>query len=508
MSISPARCLQLLSLALTLSTGTGAALAADAAVTVSLDWHDVLRVSKAHVSIEVCVEPPLRRDSPLHDPLWAALKNLGADYAHFQPYNVFPRLAVAELKAPAEGKTYWDFSLMDPIAEDFMQATAGHPVVFNIGTLPAWMFDSKRAIALPENPDEPDWTYSEFNQRSLSDATVRLAADYQARLAAWYVNGGFKDEYGQWHESGHHYDIEYWEVLNDPDFEGSLSPADYTRLYDGIVAAVRKAVPRMKFMGPVVGDLSHADYFTYFLDPKNHRPGTPIDMLSYHIFSMPDADESDEVMSYTFFQQAEKFLMAARYVEALRQRFTPTARTYVVDVATMLPDPLAPQLTKPIPRSYWNLSGGMFAYTYANLALMGIDAVGVSELIDYPGIAAASTLADWETGHPNARYWVTKLLRDSFGPGDQLIRPKPYNVLQPDPAPQLFIQGFVTPRGERKILLVNKRNTTYLASIPGATGGHQQRVDQSTDSAAASHPLTRDILPVPGLAVMVVTMPK
>ena len=50
----------------------------------------------------------------------------------------------------------------------------------------------------------------------------------------------------------------------------------------------------MKFMGPVVGDLEHAEYFMYFLNPKNHKPGTPIDMISYHVFSMPDADESDD----------------------------------------------------------------------------------------------------------------------------------------------------------------------------------------------------------------------
>src|SRR5256885_4848245 len=92
----------------------------------------------------------------------------------------------------------------------------------------------------------------------------------------------FRSEYGKWHESGHHYKIEYWEVLNDPDFEGSLNPADYTRLYDVIVAAVKKIAPHMKFMGPVVGDIAHAEYFTYFMDPKNHEPGIPLDMLSYH----------------------------------------------------------------------------------------------------------------------------------------------------------------------------------------------------------------------------------
>jgi hypothetical protein len=30
-------------------------------------------------------------------------------------------------------------------------------------------------------------------------------------------------------------------------------------------------------------------------------------------------------------------------------------------------------------------------------------------------------MVDWNTGQPNARYWVLKLLRDNFGPGDKLV---------------------------------------------------------------------------------------
>ena len=484
------------------------ALAGAPPITASLDWRDIVAVSKARVSIEVCVEPPLRRGHPIHEQLFGALKDLQADYAHYQPYNVFPRLAVAELQAPANGKTYWDFSLMDPIAEDFIKATAGHPVVFNIGTLPAWIFKTRDPVSIPQNPDEPYWTYSEFNELKLDARTLKLAAEYQARLASWYMAGGFIDEFGKRHESGHHYDIEYWEVLNDPDFEGSLSPADYTRLYDAIVAAVRKVAPRIKFMGPAVGDLAHAHYFSYFLDPANHEAGIPIDMLSYHVFLMPDVDESPAVMAYTFYQQADKFLLAAGYIDLLRQHFQPHAGTDVVDIASMLPDPLAPKLAQPIARSYWNLSGGIFAYLYAKLAVLGVDVVGASELIDSPGIVAASTLVDWDTGRPNARYWVTKLLRENFGPGDKLVRPLPYTVLQPDPAPQVFVQGFITPRGERKILLINKRETPFAVKVPRAAHGTLQLVDQATDASAVKRPLTTDTLQLPPLAVAVVTVPQ
>jgi hypothetical protein len=121
---------------------------------ISADWSKVIGLSTANASIEVWVEPPLRRGYSIHDQLFGALRALSADYAHFQPWSVFPRLAVAELKPPTNGKAFWDFSLMDPIAEDFMQATAKHPVIFDIGTLPDRMFRSKTPVVLSDNADE------------------------------------------------------------------------------------------------------------------------------------------------------------------------------------------------------------------------------------------------------------------------------------------------------------------------------------------------------------------
>jgi hypothetical protein len=263
----------------------------------------------------------------------------------------------------------------------------------------------------------------------------------------------------------------------------------------------------MKFMGPAVADPAHAEYFNYFLDPKNHQPGIPIDMLSYHMFLYPDADESAEVMSYSFFQQADKFLLAAAYIEELRRRLIPKTGTDVVDIATMLPDPLAPTLARPIPRSYWSLSAGVFAYLYGKLALLGVDAVGASELIDSPGIVAASTLVDWQSGRPNARYWALKMLHENFGPKDALVRSPSFTSLQPDPTPWLYAQAFIDPHGNRKILLVNKRQSRVSVRIPGAPGGSEQHVDEATEASPARRPLTRDTLRPEPFAVAVVTLP-
>jgi hypothetical protein len=473
----------------------------DAPAKLSVDWNKITAVSKTNVSIQDCPEPPLWRGTPAHDGIYKALRDLHPDYARLQPWFTYPRVTVAELKPPENGKTYWDFSLMDQMTEDFINATEGHPVVFDFGTLPEWMFKTKAPVAYPEDPNQIAWDYEQGTE--LRDPTMKEVADYQARLVGWYTKGGFNDEYGKWHASGHHYKIAYWEILNEIDSEHRMSPAFYTRLYDVIVERVRQVSPEMKFVGLALANpLEGPEYFLYFLDPRKHKPGIPIDMISYHFYSMPDVDESPEVMTYTIFNQADKFLTAVRYIESIRKRYSPHTRTYIDELGSMLPDPTAPKLAHPIPDSYWNLSGGMWAYIYGQLAQMGIDIAGGAELIDYPGMFAATAMVNWGTGQPNARYWVLKLLRDNFGPGDKLVD----TGLE---IPQVYAQSFITLEGKHKILLVNKRDRPAELTITGAAGGQMQRVDQSTGS---SPPVTSDVahdtLTLPGLAVAVLTLPK
>ena len=46
--------------------------------------------------------------------------------------------------------------------------------------------------------------------------------------------------------------------------------------------------------------------------------------------------------------------------------------------------------------------------------------------------------------------------------------------------PSVYGLGFVTRDGKRKVLLVNKRDRTVVASVPGAAGGRLEVVDQQT----------------------------
>ena len=480
---------------------------------VELNWSHVLRESRTSVSMEVCVEPPMRRGKPLHDRLFQALNQLAADHVRLSPWHPYPRLAVAELEAPRDGNTSWDFSLLDPIVADFMQATSGHSVDMNISTIPEWMFKTTSPVAYPADPDEITWSYEQGTE--LRDPSLKEVADYWARVASWYTQGGFRDEYGKWHASDHHYKFDYWEVLNEVEYEHDITPEYYTAIYDAVVTELRKVAPGMKFIGMGLGPsgpLNTPHFFEYFLDPKNHKPGIPLDVISYHFYAVPDPDETPEVMSHTLYNQAEDFINVVRYIEVIRKRLSPTTATNINEIGTILPNGRTADLTPNIANSYWNLSGGLYAYLYGRLSELGIDVLSEAELIDYPGQYPGTTLVDWDTGKPNARYWVLKLLRENFSAGDKLVQSRFVSTEPGDQSSRrdyVFAQAFVTRDGKQRLLLVNKRDRVFDVAIPGGTGAHVEFVDQTTGfDPPRESTLQTDRVLLPGLAVAVVTLAK
>ena len=439
---------------------------------VQVDWGQVVGVSKTTPSFQVVVNPPLRRGSKIHDRVYQAVKDLGADYVRYVPWLPYPKLGVAELEPPENGKTSWDFSLIDPMMEDFMNATAGHSVIINFSTIPQWMWKTPEPVAYPSDPDQVDWHYEQGTE--LRDPSMKEVADYYARLVSWYTKGGFTDEYGKRHESGHHYNIQYWEILNEVDFEHHMTLEFYTHLYDAVAAAIHKVDPGIKFVAMGLARPSDKpQFFEYFLNHQNHQPGIPLDMISYHFYAHPAPSESLKTWQYTFFDQADHFLDATRYIQSIRQRLSPETQTDTNELGCILPYDTADHLIRPIPDRYWNLCGAMYAYLYAQLAHLGIEAAGESQLVGYPTQFPSVSMVDWHTGQPNARFWVLKLLHDNFGPGDKLVKTE-------GGTQDVYAQGFVTKEGQHKLLLINKRNWPAVISLPGAAGSEEQYVDEST----------------------------
>jgi hypothetical protein len=464
---------------------------------LTVDWDKTQGISKSVATLQVVVNPPLRRGSSIHDAAFTALEALGCDYVRYVPWLPYPRLAVAELQPPADQKTSWDFSLIDPMTLDFLHATKGHPVILNFSTIPTWMYKTAKPIVLPESPDSVIWDYTQGTEPR--DSTLGEIGDYYARLYSWYTKGGFTDELDKRHESGYHFDIPYWEVLNEVDFEHSNTPETYTKIYDAVVTAIRKVAPRTKFVGLALADPNHPEWFEYFLDPKHHKAGVPLDMISYHFYALGAVQQGLDVMQYTFFDRADGFLNVVRYIESIRKRLSPMTKTTVDEIGSILNSDFSTP-SAPIPDGYWNLSGAVYAYVYLALTRMGIDVIGESQLVGYPTQFPSVSMINWKTGKPNARYWVLKLIKDNFGPGDVLVN----TGISGD---GLVAQAVNTSRGKR-VLLINRTNQPILLALPLSFNGAKLTVvDPSTgDNEAASFSIGAQGIVLKPLAVGVIAL--
>ena len=390
---------------------------------------------------------------------------------------------------------------------DFLEATKGHSVVVNFSTIPEWMYKTNKPVAYPNDPDKAVWDYEQGTE--LRDPSFKEVADYYARLLSWYTKGGFTDELGKRHESGHHYSIPYWEILNEVDFEHRMTPQTYTGLYDAVAAAMKKVQPEIKFVGVSLAiPGQNPDFFEYFLNHNNHKPGIPLDALSYHFYAVPTPDEPLEIQQHTVFAQADGFLNTVRSIESIRKRLSPDTITTINEIGIISADDIVQgepgHVTKPIPDAYWNLAGAEYAYIFGNLTQLGIDVAGESQLVGYPTQFPSVSMVEWEHGTPNARLWVLHLLHDNFGPGDKLVE-----LASPGSSgPYLYRMAAVTKGGKRKILLVNKRNHDLAVAIPGASGGHVDYVDVTSGwQPPATAKLTSESVTLHGFSVAVVTLP-
>ncbi len=622
--------------------------ATPAAGGLTFDWPRPARRSRTTPSLQVVVNPLIRRGSPIHDNVFRELRDLHADHVRFVPWYPYPRLGVAELAPPADGHTSWDFSLIDPLVEDFERATRGHSTIMNFSTIPAWMwkapwsvadgrlsvvgggngraadglawtdytfavdvtpratathsgqpyaqagvlfrYDDKgngygfllsnypysstaqsgyivfvpfkggaangtKAVALPfaiidghtyhlsvevrgstfvatvdgtvvdtvtdtqfatgtvgfreygsesaefDNvvvtatdgstlladdfsgglekwllpgglPDDPDTVDFGYSQGTELAVPVQTVADYYARLVSWYTAGGFTDEYGVYHRSGHHYRFPFWEVLNE--LEHGLSPQEYTELYDAIVTAIRAVSPHTQFVGVAQATPGSATYFEYFLDPANHAEGVPLDWISYHFYAHATATDTPDTYGHTGFPRADAFLAVVDRIEAVRTALAPQVRTTVDETGTILDTAGTQADPAPVPDAYWNYSAAIYAYVYAQLALKGIDVVNESQLVGYPSQYPSVSMVDWNTGRPNARYRVLQLLLAELPKGCRLVLPT-----GGQPSADFFVLGLRDGHA-RKALVVNKTNAAVSVPLDGVRGARARVVDQSS----------------------------
>ena len=479
--------------------GTATSLNSQQPTQLTIHWDKTTVVSRSTPTLQVVVNPPLRPGEALGTASYKAVKELDADYVRYVPWLPYPRLAVAELEPPTPQKTSWDFTLIDPMTKDFLAATDGHPTVMNFSTMPAWLFKTDKPVTYPTDPNQVTWDYTQGAE--LRDPSGKELGDYYGRLVSWYVNGGFTDESGVRHESGYHYKFPVWEVLNEPEFEHKTTPEQYTARYDAIVEGIHRVSPDTKFMGlALAAPRNNPHFFEYFLNPANHKPGIPIDYISYHFYAVPTAAQTAEDWQYTFFDQADGFITGVRYIESIRKRLSPATKTDLDELGVILPTDNTDADKTPPPPAYWNLAGSLYAYLFIELSRQQIDVIGESQLIGYPTQFPSVSMMNWQNNRPNARYWVLKLIKDCFHPGDTLMETDVAGLSAAD----VSAQAFITPAG-RKLLLANKRDHAIEIALPEAGKASALTVDVETgDGPARSVKLTEGKLKLNPFAVTVV----
>jgi hypothetical protein len=456
-------------------------------------------------TLQAVINPMLRRGSPIHDASMAALHKLGCDYVRYAFWFPYPKLAVAELKPPDQTETYWDFQYMDPLVDDFYSASDGHSAVWSFSTIPQWMFATPQPVVYPDDPSQVMWNYTQG--KDLKD--VNALGDYYARLASWYTQGGFTDELGKFHASGHHYDMRYWEVFNEIDGEHEPTPQQYVERYDAIAEAVRKVVPQMKFVGLSLSWPSGGQtMFEYFLDPKHHKPDAPLDYISFHVYAAPGSDQSTEAWQYTFMDRASEMLAVTRYVLRIRDRLSPTTKIMINETGSILPGDMVQgepnHVEKPIPPSYWNLSGALYAYLYVELAKLGVDVVGESQLVGFPSQFPSVTMIDWTTGKPNARYTVLDLIKNNMGPGDEFADTDLRNGVNAD-MDAIDAQAYFR-NGQRKMLLINPRDREIAVELPKECVGASMQSVGGSSPDLVSREVTETKVRLQPYSVSIVTL--
>jgi hypothetical protein len=394
---------------------------------------------------------------------------------------------------------------MDPLVEDFVKASDGRPVVWSFSTIPQWMFTTAQPVLYPDDPNQVDWDYTQGTQ--LRD--VQELADYYGRLASWYTQGGFTDELGKYHASGHHYDMRYWEIFNEVDSEHEPTPQQYVERYDAIVEAVRKVVPAMKFVGlslsyPAGGQ----KMFEYFLNPANHKPGISLDYISFHVYAAPGSDQTLDHWQFTFSDRLSEFVAEARYIAQIRDRLSPATKIMVNEAGSILSGDMVQgepnHVEKPIPPAYWNLSATLYANLYVEMARLGVDVLGESQLVGFPSQFPSVSMVDWTTGAPNARFTVLELLKNNLAPGDEFADTEVVPNGVPVDADAVDVQAFIA-NGHRKMIMINPRNREIPIDLPQEWAGAGVRTIGGASPEVVQESVPQARFRMPAFSVSILT---
>ena len=468
------------------------------AAAVSAKWSEVTSVSVTVPTTQILAHRYTLRDSPIHDQVFRALRDLETNDTRLQLWYSVANQAVPELKEPTVTETFWDFKYVDPLVADFYANTKGQHHL-NMGTIPRWMFNVP-PLEIPSDPGGSVYAYTDGTRGDLlKDPTGRQFAEYQARIYQWYTKGGFTDELGKYHRSGHYYKVDFWDVLNEPDFENRITVEQYTAIYDAVTEAIHKIDPHVQFFGPEVSG-SEVPWAKYFLDAKNHKPGAlPVQWFTFHNYA--EAQDDPDTWQAKYFTDPPKgptdgvsargLADRAREVLGIRDRLSPATKVINDELGTFVnvkageeacraDEPY--QAFRPL---YWNANGANWAFNFITAERLGLPLISMSQMIGYPTQCPSISMFDKDTARPNAHYFALFLISHNFGPGDKLVPTQSSTT-------DIEAQASIT-KSERKVLLVNTSNRNVTVDLAGSFKGVGLRA-QIVDLASGEQPPRQEIL--------------
>lgn len=494
-----------------------AAPAAGDSASVSAQWSRVERTSNTTPTTQILAHSFTLRNNPMHDPEFQALKDLHTNDTRLQLWFTVTRQAVAELKPPTATETFWDFTWIDPLVEDYYNNTAGKHHI-NMGTIPRWMFN----VPDKEAPSDPAATFYAYTDGTagdlLKDPSGKQLADYQVRLYEWLTKGGFTDELGKYHKSGHHYKIDYWGILNEPDFENRITVQQYTKIWDAVATRIHKVDPNVQFFSAEVSG-AEVPWAKYFLDSKNHAStAPPVKYFCIHNYTNGNNDPStwhgsyftDTPKSETDGASANAFADRVREVMKIRDEISPKTILILDELGIfdiVKPEEESCRADEPYHAYnplYWNANGANWADTFITAENLGIPLISMSQFDGYGTQCPSISMMDGETRRPNAHYWALYLISHNFGPGDKLVTTRSTNS-------DIVAQASITAAG-KKLLLINTQDHAITVNLAGSFPSGSLRADvvdrQSGEQSPRIDSATSGQLTLAPFAVAVVSQQK
>eukprot|EP00048_Salpingoeca_helianthica_P017509 m.237593 g.237593 ORF g.237593 m.237593 type:complete len:591 (-) comp21225_c0_seq1:25-1797(-) len=415
-------------------------------------------------------------------------------------FGTLKSLAVAATCSGPGMHTYWNWSYIDDMFLDFWDAIKGNksePVI-NFSTPPNWLFSS--TWSYPDNPATVSWSY----ETGTTCKNLTALGEYYGRVASWYIKGGLHDEYGQYHASGHRLNLTQWEVLNEVAHEHANTKESYTALYDAIVLGMKAALPaghHVSFTGLAMANIDSTDmlveWVEYFLDPRNHKPGVPIDTISYHAY--PTASFGPDASQYTgFFSYVDEFMGKIDAIEAVRQRLAPRTKVSLNEVGTIADTAIDTPL-------YWTASAAYFAYFFMSVSMKNISLLGQSQYVGAPGQFPSVSMINWTDGSGTARFWGVHLLLEHFQtPSTRILE----TLVQAGGIAALAYE--YGESGNGVMLLVNTKMATTSVRLPDTPPNASAQVIDSVSGSgpARSVPLDNHVLQLLPYATAVVPISR